>query len=62
MGEYQYANLSNVYFPDDENFHRLQLRVMRCILVAQENFEEKEITPEERVRMARIFYLKPGTK
>lgn len=20
MGEYQYANLSNVYFPDDENF------------------------------------------
>ena len=28
MGEYQYANLSNVYFPDDENFHQLQLRVM----------------------------------
>lgn len=28
MGEYQYANLSNVYFPDDQNFHQLQLRVM----------------------------------
>ncbi len=27
MGEYQYANLSNVYFPDDKNFHQLQLRV-----------------------------------
>lgn len=28
MGEYQYANLSNVYFPNDQNFHQLQLRVM----------------------------------
>ena len=28
MGEYQYANLSNVYFPDDKNFNQLQLRVM----------------------------------
>ena len=27
MGEYQYANLKNVYFPDDQNFHQLQLRV-----------------------------------
>lgn len=27
MGEYQYANLENVYFPDDKNFHQLQLRV-----------------------------------
>ena len=27
MGEYQYTNLENVYFPDDKNFHQLQLRV-----------------------------------
>lgn len=28
MGEYQYANLSNVYFPDDKNFNQVQLRLM----------------------------------
>ncbi|KIO44627.1 MULTISPECIES: porin [Porphyromonadaceae] len=28
MGEYQYANLDNVYFPNDKNFHQLQLRLM----------------------------------
>lgn len=27
MAEYQYANLSNVYYPEDQNFHQLQLRV-----------------------------------
>ena len=27
MAEYQYSNLSNVYFPNDQNFNQLQLRV-----------------------------------
>lgn len=28
MGEYQYSNLDNVYFPMDKNFHTLQARLM----------------------------------
>lgn len=28
MGEYQYSNLDNVYYPLDKNFHQLQMRVM----------------------------------
>ena len=28
MGEYQYGNLKNVYFPLDKNFHQLQMRLM----------------------------------
>ena len=28
MGEYQYSNLKNVYFPLDKNFHQLQMRLM----------------------------------
>ncbi len=28
MGEYQYSNLKNVYYPLDKNFHQLQARLM----------------------------------